>query len=519
MTNRPNNSLPGGARLCVACLGGLSYPGAMAKKQKNFRPRARIPRGFRDRFGAELVAEREMLAKISAVYESYGFDALETPAFEYTDALGKFLPDIDRPNQGVFSLQDDDDQWMSLRYDLTAPLARFVAENYDALAKPFRRYAVGPVWRNEKPGPGRFRQFTQCDADTVGAAAPYADAEMAALFAEVIEAAGVPAGDFVIRISNRKIVDGLFERLGLDGEADDGRRLDVMRSMDKYDRLGEEGVRLLLGPGRKDESGDFTMGCGLAVDKIDAVADFLKSTKKSDDETLGAIAAILGGTKNGAAGLEELTAISRQIPDALKNSVAIDVSIIRGLEYYTGPVFEADLTFDVKDEKDRPVRFGSVGGGGRYDGLVGRFKGIEVPAVGISIGVSRLLAALEMRQAAAASASGPVVILALEEGRMAEYQTMAAALRAAGMRAEVYLGGSGMRAQMKYADRRAAPVAVIVGADERERGEVTVKNLVLGAELSKTIEDNAEWREAQPAQVSVPRNELVAAVKRALQRK
>ena len=490
----------------------------MAKKQKTFKPKARVPRGFRDRLGPELAAEREMLARISAVYEAYGFDPLETPAFEYTDALGKFLPDVDRPNEGVFSLQDDDDQWLSLRYDLTAPLARFVAEHYDALPKPFRRYQVGPVWRNEKPGPGRFRQFTQCDADTVGAPAPHADAEMCALFAEVIDAAGVPKGDYAIRVSNRKIVDGLFERLGLEGDDEALRRLNVMRSMDKFDRLGEAGVRLLLGPGRKDESGDFTDGVGLADSEIDAVVQFLNATLGDDAETLAALEKTLGTTASGAAGLQELGDIARQVPDAYKDAVSIDCSIIRGLEYYTGPVFEADLTFEAKDEKGRPVRFGSVGGGGRYDGLVKRFKGVEVPAVGISVGVSRLLAALALRDDQASAPSGPVVVLALEKDQMASYQAMAAELRAAGLRAEVYLGGSNFAKQLKYADKRSAPVAIIQGGDEREQGEVTLKDLVLGEKLSKEIEDNKAWREDQPAQFSVPRGDLVDAVKRVLAR-
>ncbi|MEK7266165.1 MAG: HisS family protein, partial [Pseudomonadota bacterium] len=303
----------------------------MAKKEKTFRPKARVPRGFRDRFGAEIAAERDMLARISAVYESFGFDPLETPAFEYTDALGKFLPDIDRPNQGVFSLQDDDEQWMSLRYDLTAPLARYVAENYDGLAKPFRRYAVGPVWRNEKPGPGRYRQFTQCDADTVGAPAPHADAEMCMLFAEVIEAAGVSKGDFVIRVSNRKIVDGLFEKIGLAGEGDAATRLNVMRSMDKFDRLGEAGVRQLLGGGRKDDSGDFTKGVGLDEAKIESVLGFLTATVAGGNAaTLEKIGAVLGATQSGAAGIAELAAIASQILTRHRGSIALDLSIIRG---------------------------------------------------------------------------------------------------------------------------------------------------------------------------------------------
>ncbi len=490
----------------------------MAKKQKTFRPKARVPRGFRDRLGAEIAAEREMLARISAVYEAYGFDPLETPAFEYTDALGKFLPDVDRPNAGVFSLQDDDEQWMSLRYDLTAPLARFVAENFDALPKPFRRYQVGPVWRNEKPGPGRYRQFTQCDADTVGAPAPYADAEMCALFAEVIEAAGIARGDFVIRVSNRKIVDGLFEKIGLAGEADAETRLTVMRSMDKFDKFGAEGVGLLLGPGRKDESGDFTDGAGLDDAKIAAVISFLQSGAGEGD-SLEKMSALLGETKTGGEGLAELAGIKASIPDFDQRPIVFDCSIIRGLEYYTGPVFEADLAFATEDEKGRPVQIGSVGGGGRYDGLVKRFKGVEVPAVGISVGVSRLLAALALQQKTGAGMQGPVIVLALEKDQMASYQQMATDLRNAGLRAEVYLGGSNFGKQLKYADKRAAPVAVIQGEDERLKNEVTIKDLILGAELSKDIEDNKEWREEQPAQFTVQRSEFVDAVKKTLARR
>ncbi len=504
------------------------------KKQKTFRPKARIPRGFRDRIGAEIAAERAMLARISAVFEAWGFDPLETPALEFTDALGKFLPDVDRPNEGVFSLQDDDEQWLSLRYDLTAPLARFVAENYDALPKPFRRYQAGPVWRNEKPGPGRFRQFTQCDADTVGAPAPEADAEMCALFCAVIEAAGIKRDGYFIRVSNRKIVDGLFEKLGLEGDAKADVRLAVMRSMDKFDRFGEEGVAALLGSGREDDSGDFTKGAGLDDAKIETVLSFLKSGPdetrlrfKEDgaglvargQDTLAAIADLVGETKSGAEGLEELSGIERATLNFSALPIIFDSSVIRGLDYYTGPVFEAMLRSDFKDDKGRMVQIGSVGGGGRYDGLVERFKGVKVPATGISVGVSRLLAALALQDKTAETAPGPVVVLALEKDQMSSYQQMAAELRAAGLRAEVYLGGSGMRAQMKYADKRGAPVAVICGEDERARGEATVKDLALGAELSKDIEDNKAWREDQPAQFSVKRGELVEAVKKVLNRK
>ncbi|MEM9169803.1 MAG: histidine--tRNA ligase [Pseudomonadota bacterium] len=492
----------------------------MTKSKKTFRPKARKPRGFNDRFGAELAAERAMLSRITAVYERFGFDPLETPAFEYTDVLGKFLPDVDRPNAGVFSLTDDDEQWMSLRYDLTAPLARYVAEHYDALPKPFRRFAVGPVWRNEKPGPGRFRQFTQCDADVVGAPAPHADVEALMILAEAVEAAGVARGDYILRLNDRTVLTGLLETVGVDEERDADKKLGILRAMDKLDRLGTDGVAALLGEGRKDESGDYTDGAKLDDVSIARVMDFMAATKDTNGATCDALADLIGGTQAGATGVETLSRMAASL-SALgydETIAKIDLSVIRGLEYYTGPVFEAELIGALTDAKGRPVRIGSVASGGRYDDLVKRFKGVAVPAVGLSVGVSRLLAAQELLSNAPPP-DGPVVILALEDERMDDYQAMARALRAAGVRAEVYLGGSGMRAQMKYADKRGAPVAVIQGEDERARGEITVKDLKLGAELAQSIEDNAEWREGQPAQIAVAKDRLVDAVRDVLARR
>src|SRR4029079_3652675 len=231
------------------------------------RPQASIAKGFRDIEAAELSGLNEMLAKIRGVYERYGFEALETPAIEYTDALGKFLPDQDRPNEGVFSFQDDDEQWLSLRYDLTAPLARYVAENFDALPKPYRSYREGYVFRNEKPGPGRFRQFMQFDADTVGSASPAANAEICMMAADTMEALGIPRGSYVVKVNNRKVLDGVMESSGLGGDENVGRRLTVLRAIDKYDRLGRKGVEELLGEGRKDESGDYTKGACLDVEQ------------------------------------------------------------------------------------------------------------------------------------------------------------------------------------------------------------------------------------------------------------
>jgi len=485
---------------------------------------ARAPRGLADREAAELAAAGRMLDTIRSVYELYGFEALETPSIEYTDALGKFLPDQDRPNEGVFSFQDDDEQWLSLRYDLTAPLARFVAQNYDRLPKPYRSYRVGHVYRNEKPGPGRFRQFMQFDADTVGAASPAADAEICMMAADTLEKLGIARGDYVIKINSRKVLDGVMQAVGLEGEANAGRRLTVLRAIDKMDRLGPDGVRQLLGAGRKDESGDFTKGAGLDEEAITTILSFSLGGQYEDGKPKFDLFGLLGKSEIGAQGAEELLQIEDLVRDAGYGAdrIRIDPSVVRGLEYYTGPVFEAELTFETKDEKGNPVRFGSVGGGGRYDGLIGRFRPESAPATGFSVGVSRLFAALKLVGSPIVSAAnrlGPVVILVLDRDRIADYQRMAQRLRAAGIAAEVYLGGAGMKAQMKYADKRNSPLVVIQGSDEKARGEVTIKDLVEGARAASGIATNEEWKAARPAQIAAPETELVERIVEILARR
>jgi len=456
------------------------------------RPKARLPRGFRDRGAAEIAAERACLDTIRKVYESYGFEPLETPAFEYTDALGKFLPDLDRPNEGVFSLQDDDSQWMSLRYDLTAPLARYVAENFQNLPKPFRRYQVGPVWRNEKPGPGRYREFTQFDADTVGSASSSADAELLMMTCDVLDALGLKRGEYIIKVNSRKLLDAVLET----GRIDASKRGTVLRAVDKFDRLGEQGVKLLLGSGRKDDSGDFTQGAGLDAEQISLVMELLTGKRDRYEATAAVqdLNAIIATLRAGGYGNDQ---------------VVIDTSIIRGLDYYTGPVFEAQLTFPVTNDAGETVVFGSVAGGGRYDDLVARFTGQQVPATGISIGVSRLLSALRSRSRPALA---PLVVVLLLDDSQSSFQ-MAAELRAAGIRAETYVGTKKFGDQLKYADKRGAAVAVIEGGDERAKGEVTLKDLALGAEMSKAVENRADWIKDRVAQVSVPRAELVEKVR------
>ena len=470
--------------------------------EKQSRPKARTVRGFRDRAAGELAAERAMLDTIRATYESYGFDALETPFVEYTDALGKFLPDVDRPNAGVFSFRDEDEQWVSLRYDLTAPLARYVAENQQFLPRPFRRYQIGTVFRNDKPGPGRYREFIQCDADTVGTSSPSADAEMVMMFADTLEALGLKRGEYVVKLNSRALLDTVLQAAFV---TDADMRGAVLRAIDKFDRVGLGGVRALLGEGRKDESGDFTKGAGLDASQVAIVTELLTAPTERYEGTLA---------------IQDLNAIMKLVRTSGygEDQIALDTTIIRGLDYYTSTVFEAQLTFPVQNEKGQTVVFGSVGGGGRYDDLVARFTGQKTPAVGFSIGVSRLLTALQMRKAAVAQVAPLVVVTVMDKAEAASSFAMVRELRAAGIRAEAYVGTGKMGDQFKYADKRGAALALIEGSDERARGEVTIKDLALGTELAKSTESRAAWVANRQAQFAAKRADLVAEVRRALAR-
>jgi histidyl-tRNA synthetase len=570
------------------------------KNKRTNKLKARLPRGLADRTPAEIAATRDMIEKIRAVYDRYGFEPVETPAIEYTDALGKFLPDQDRPNEGVFSFQDDDEQWLSLRYDLTAPLARYVAERVgtENFVLPYRSYRVGWVFRNEKPGPGRFRQFMQFDADTVGSSSPAADAELCMMAADTMEALGIPRGSYVVKVNNRKLLDGVLQSIGLGDDESAHTRLTALRALDKFDRLGLQGVRDLLGQGRKDESGDFAKGAGLTKSQIEPLLRFLrfgeiydKIQRNEFDEIdthfpnpflhppvhwheagyeqrileraellakvnptnrvyhwsfgidiLGEVAALFEMNDTLAQGLNELAELEAILQSAgyvgvvrtfeskdgaapadepginQEERVLIDPSVVRGLEYYTGPVFEVELTFPTGKDG---TRFGSVGGGGRYDGLVSRFRGEPVPATGFSIGVSRLAAALQhLGKLDSEPGYGPVVVTVFDKDRLGDYQAMAAKLRAAGIRAELYLGNpKNLGNQLKYADKRNSPCVVIQGSDEKARGEVTIKDLIVGAELAKLEKGREEHLQKQAeAQISVAEHKLVEAVSTILNR-
>lgn len=529
------------------------------KKQKQKKPqklKARLARGFPDRSPGDIRATDQMMAKIRTVYERFGFEPVETPFVEYTDALGKFLPDQDRPNEGVFSFQDDDEQWLSLRYDLTAPLARHVAENFNDIQLPYRTYRSGWVFRNEKPGPGRFRQFMQFDADIVGAPGVQADAEMCMMMADTMEALGIPRGDYVIRVNNRKVLDGVMEAIGLGGEENAGKRLTVLRAIDKLDRLGWDGVEELLGAGRKDDSGDFTPGADLPEWRIEAIGAFVHADRASSQmagaelqlahiegrdltdaewqkSKTAAYLAYLESHFPGLEGTNELLQLWKIIVAAGYDDerIVVDSTVVRGLEYYTGPVYEAELLFDVTNEKGQKVQFGSVGGGGRYDGLVSRFMGQPVPATGFSIGVSRLMTALKnLGKLSGEAANGPILITIMDRDRIGDYAKMAQELRTAlnpvdenkqplgpTIPVELFQGNpKDFPKQLRYADRRGSPIAIIQGGNEKEAGKLIVKDLIEGKRIAETITDNAEWREAKAGEHLVDESDLVITVKRIL---
>ena len=435
----------------------------MTKDKKN-KPSKELPLGFVDRQEKELLVRDFIISNIKEVMIKYGFQYLETPSFEYTDSIGKFLPDKDRPDEGVFSFQDEK-KWLSLRYDLTAPLARYVAKNYLEIPKPFKRYQLGTVWRNEKPGPGRFREFLQFDADFVGTQSLQADAELCVMISEILEKCGLSKEEYVIKISSRKITEELFKKINLD---DNEQKLTALRALDKIDRLGWTGVKQLLGEGRKDKSGDFTKGANLNTSNIETIEIELK--KKSAESN-------------------DLLEIFKIFKDYNFNNFEFDPSIIRGLEYYTGPIFEVNLKFDVKNNKGQVIQFGSIGGGGRYDNLVNNFGNYDAPATGISIGLDRLVYALMQKKEFKIKQSKPIVICVFDNNSMKEYIKLQTILRGSGISTEIYPGESKLKKQMEYANKIKAPAVILYGEDEIKSGKPTLRDLISGKEKSISIKE------------------------------
>ena len=437
----------------------------MTKDKKN-KPSKELPLGFVDRQEKELLVRDFIISNIKKVMIKYGFQYLETPSFEYTDSIGKFLPDKDRPDEGVFSFQDEK-KWLSLRYDLTAPLARYVAKNYLEIPKPFKRYQLGTVWRNEKPGPGRFREFLQFDADFVGTKSLQADAELCVLISEILENCGLNKKEYIIKISSRKITEEILKKIKIDSKE---QKLATLRALDKVDRLGWDGVKKLLGEGRKDKSGDFTKGVNLSLKNIDLLE---KELNNNSPET------------------EDLKEIFKIFNDYNFSNFEVDPYVIRGLEYYTGPIFEVNLKFDVKNNKGQVVQFGSIGGGGRYDNLVSNFGNYDAPATGISIGLDRLVYALMQKKEFKVKQTKPIVICIFDKNLMKEYISLQMILRSAGISSEIYPGEGKLKKQMEYANKIKSPAVILYGENEIKTGKPTLRNLVSGNEKSITIKELA----------------------------
>ena len=453
------------------------------------KPKAQLPKGFRDSTEENIDIRNQVIAIIRNECEKFGFKNIETPALEYTEALGKFLPDVDRPSGGVFSFQDEDDQWISMRYDLTAPLARYVAENYQFIPKPFKRYQVGSVWRNEKPGPGRYREFIQFDADAIGISNNYVDAELCVMVAKIFLELGFTAKEYKVKYSSRVIWEDLFKKINLD----EIQIPAVLRAVDKLDRLGIDGVKELLLEGRKDKSGDFMQGVNLKENQANEILDFISNKTIKDDQLNS---------------FEEYLQNYKELP------FEFDPTVVRGLEYYTGLVFEVELTAKILNDKGQEVIFGSVAGGGRYDKLIARFGKEDVPATGISIGVDRLVYAIEQFDKISANKKPLIIIANLISDEISTYLNIADQLRSEGYACEIFYGSNNLSKQLKYCDKRGASAVIIIGEDEFKNNTISIKNLTVGKELSKNIDSREEWKELKAGQFTINKDDLISEIKK-----
>ena len=459
--------------------------------EKNKKLKAQLPKGFRDNSEDSIDIRNQVINIIRNECEQFGFKNIETPALEYTEALGKFLPDVDRPSGGVFSFQDDDGQWLSMRYDLTAPLARYVAENYQFIPKPFKRYQFGSVWRNEKPGPGRYREFIQFDADAIGISNNYIDAELCVIVARIFKKIGFSENEYKIKYSSRIIWENLFKQI----EIEDKQIPAVLRAVDKLDRVGINGVKDLLLKGREDQSGDFMEGVNLKNDQVNKILDFI-SNKNSKDDQLSSF--------------EEYLQNYKDLP------FEFDPTVVRGLEYYTGLVFEVELTTKVVNDKGKEVIFGSVAGGGRYDKLIQRFGKEDVPATGISIGIDRLIYAIEQFDKIQSNKKPLIIIANLIPEQISNYLSIAEVVRDEGYACEIFYGSNNLSKQLKYSDKRKASLVIIIGEDEIKNKTISIKNLTVGKELSKNIDSREEWKELKAGQFIINKDDLITELKKIL---
>jgi len=465
---------------------------------------ARVSRGLRDLLPEQMLARQQMIDTIRGVYELYGFVPLATPAIEFLDVLRGSAAGQEA-SQSIFRVSNPEEEELGLRFDLTVPLARVIAQ-YRDLPRPFRRYQVAPVWRADKPDKGRYREFTQFDLDSVGTESEIADTEIMAGMCDTLNALKV--GPFRVRFSSRGILNILLAFAGIPPES----AADVFRVLDKLDKIGMKKVRLELTEGYVDSSGDPIRGVGLAHEQVDKIERFLAIRADDRRATLDQLRETLGGVDGAETELGLVEKISNHLYSLGygDDQVSLDVSIARGLAYYTGPVFEAVLL-------DAP-QFGSIFGGGRYDGLVMRFLGERVPAVGASIGVDRLLAALvHLGRIGKEKSTAKVLISRMDPSLDADYVAMAWELRRAGIPTELYVGTQkGPGKQLKYADAWGVPIAVLYGSNEKERGVVTLKDMEVGRQKAEALARREEWLEARPGQREVQRSELVATIREML---
>ncbi len=508
-----------------------------------------VPRkikGFRD-LGPGLNGLKWQIINAAAkVYRAYGFEHWDTPIPEYADCLGKYLPDSDTVAEGIYSFQNPEkepvlqtdgkemrDEWdhvvmenrfVTLRYDLTAPLARLYAERLwlrhlkepfqESKTPYFRRYQFGPVFRYEaKLDPGRFREFWQSDFDSVGTADPASDAEACMVLADAMEAVGLKRGSYIVHVNNRKILKGFLDSLAEGGEEMEQA---ILRVIDKADKIGTAGIEEELGRGRMDQSGALIPGLQLADNIIEPIMGFLEkfSGEGKRRDVLGDLEGITEMGPIGREGIDELQKIDQILTRLNFNEerVVFNPTLVRGMAYYTGPVFEVQSLQTYKDDKGRERRVGSICGGGRYDDLVKNLLGLRVPATGASIGVDRLAELLTLTNQVSGSLRGPVVVIMFDDHLMVEYQGIARELRDNGMDVEVYYGSQrGLKKQLAYADEKNSPIAILLGEDELKKGVVTVRDLRLGKEMAAEIVDKAEWK--KKAQFEVPRNELLEKIK------
>jgi histidyl-tRNA synthetase len=463
----------------------------------------RLSRGLRDLLPDQMLARQQMTDTIRRVYELYGFVPLSTPAIEYLDVLSGSAGQ--EAQQSIFRVLNPEEESLGLRFDLTVPLARVIAQ-YPDLPRPFRRYQVASVWRADKPDKGRFREFTQFDLDSVGTESEIADTEIMAGMCDTLSALEV--GGYLVKFSSRSVLNLLLSFAGVAAD----QAADVFRVLDKLDKVGADKVRRELMQGYKDESGDTIRGLGLQSDQVDRIERFIDIKADSRREVVDRVRDLFRDVEGAEKEIDAIARISNHLYSLGygDDRVTLDLSIARGLAYYTGPVFEAILL-------DAP-QFGSVFGGGRYDNLVMRFLGERIPAVGASIGVDRLLAALtHLGKIGKQKATARVLITVIDPSLTEDYLQMAWELRRAGIPTELYLGGGkGPGKQLKYADQYEVPLAILYGSNEKAKSEVTVKDMSVGREKTKAVGDRKEWLAARPGQTTIARTELVEGVRRLL---